>query len=223
MSPPNKTRKPGTGSGSSSTSKGRARASREETTQRILNAAEELFASRNPTHVTVRQVAEKAGVTHALVHQYVGTKDDLLKAVVARGAPRRLEIMQELPEFRAVIPVLFSDVIDRKLHSRTMIRSAMDGVDYASIEDRVTIVRTLLALATQEAASGATRDPAPEPMDPRVVTAAITALAYGWVAAGEWLVRINGLEDESPESVRAQLLEVVSRMTEQILPLAQDE
>ena len=81
------------GNRTSGTPEPQARRSREETTARILDAAEELFASRNPTHVTVREVAEKAGVTHALVHQYVGTKDDLLKAVVARGAPKRLEMI----------------------------------------------------------------------------------------------------------------------------------
>ena len=47
--------------------------SRAETTERILDAAEELFASRAPGDVTVRDVAEAAGVTHALVHSYLGT------------------------------------------------------------------------------------------------------------------------------------------------------
>ncbi len=211
------------GSRTSGTSEPQARRSREETTARILDVAEGLFASRNPTHVTVREVAEKAGVTHALVHQYVGTKDDLLKAVVARGAPKRLEMIQHLPDFRAVTPQLVNDVLERQLHSRTMIRSAMDGVDYASVEDRMTTGQALLALATQTASTGAARELAPEPMDPRVVTAAVTALAYGWVATGEWLARIFDLEDETPEEVRAQLLEMVSRMTEQIFPLAKDE
>ena len=196
---------------------------REQTTTRILDAAEELFASRNPTHVTVRQVAEKAGVTHALVHQYIGTKDDLLKAVVTRGAPKRLEMIAQLPDLRAVTPQLVNDVLERQLHSRAMIRSAMDGVDYASLEDRMRTGQALLALATHAASTGAARNPAPEPMDPRVVTAAITALAYGWVATGEWLTRIFDLEGETPEETRAQLLEMVSRMTEQIFPLEQDK
>ena len=103
-----------------------------------------------------------------------------------------------------------------------MIRSAMDGVDYASVEDRMTTGQALLALATRTASTGATRDLAREPMDPRVVTAAVTALAYGWVAVGEWVERIYDLEGDPPEEVRAQLLEMVSRMTEQIFPLAQD-
>ena len=67
----------------------RTRLSREETTTAILDAAEELFSRRDPTRVTVREIAEKAGVTHPLVHQYVGSKSDILDAVIKRGAPAR--------------------------------------------------------------------------------------------------------------------------------------
>jgi len=199
------------------------RSSREATEQRILDAAEELFASRNPTNVTVREVAEKAGVTHALVHQYVGTKEDLLAAVVTRGAPKRLDMIAELPDFRAVTPLLVNDVLDRTLHSRTMIRSVMDGVDYASLGDRMQTGQALLALARQAAESGTLRHPVTEPMDPRLVSACVTALAFGWVAVGEWLTQIYDLQGEEPEELRAQLLDMVARMAEQVFPLEPDE
>jgi len=199
------------------------RSSREATEQRILDAAEGLFASRNPTNVTVREVAEKAGVTHALVHQYVGTKEDLLAAVVTRGAPKRLDMIAELPDFRAVTPLLVNDVLDRTLHSRTMIRSVMDGVDYASLGDRMQTGQALLALARQAAESGTLRHPVTEPMDPRLVSACVTALAFGWVAVGEWLTQIYDLQGEEPEELRAQLLDMVARVAEQVFPLEPDE
>ena len=53
-------------------------------TSRILDSAQELFAKQGPRAVTVRQVAEHAGVSHALVHKYFGSKDDLIKAVLDR-------------------------------------------------------------------------------------------------------------------------------------------
>ena len=48
----------------------------------ILSAAAELLAEHSPREVTVRDVAERAGVNHALVHRHFGTKDDLLRAVL---------------------------------------------------------------------------------------------------------------------------------------------
>ncbi len=60
------------------------RPGRSTNSERILDSAQELFAKHGPAAVTVRQVAEKAGVTHALVHKYFGSKDDLIKAVIDR-------------------------------------------------------------------------------------------------------------------------------------------
>ena len=104
----------------------RTRQSREETTAAILDAAEELFSRRDPNRVTVREIAEKAGVTHPLVHQYVGSKSDILDAVIRRGAPHRHEIMAAHPDFREVMPLLFADVLSRRVHSRA-IRPLRDG------------------------------------------------------------------------------------------------
>ena len=58
-------------------------------TSRILDSAQELFAKRGPRAVTIRQVAEHAGVSHALVHKYFGSKDDLIKAVIDRVDVKR--------------------------------------------------------------------------------------------------------------------------------------
>ena len=48
---------------------------REATTVAILDAAEELFSVHGFSAVTVRDIAECAGVSHALVHRYLGSKD----------------------------------------------------------------------------------------------------------------------------------------------------
>ena len=50
------------------------RGGREQTTAAILDAAEKLFAARGFTAVTVRDIAAEAGVSHALVHRYLGSK-----------------------------------------------------------------------------------------------------------------------------------------------------
>lgn len=59
---------------------------REETTNRILDAAELLFA-RNGLHgVTIKQVAKAAGVDTALIHYYFDDKTHLFDTVFGRRA-----------------------------------------------------------------------------------------------------------------------------------------
>ncbi len=48
----------------------------------LLRAATQLFAERGVSRISVREVAATAGVNVGLVHRYVGTKDDLVRATV---------------------------------------------------------------------------------------------------------------------------------------------
>jgi AcrR family transcriptional regulator len=58
-----------------------------DTRQRIIVAVWEALAQHGYAKLTVRLVGETAGVSHAMIHYYFATKDDLLLAVVeqARG------------------------------------------------------------------------------------------------------------------------------------------
>lgn len=58
----------------------------QETRDRLLDSAEELFANFGLYGVTVRNVAEHAGVDSALIHYYFGTKRGMFDAVFGRRA-----------------------------------------------------------------------------------------------------------------------------------------
>jgi TetR/AcrR family transcriptional regulator, repressor for neighboring sulfatase len=198
----------------------RARRSREETTADIIDAAEELFSQRDPGKVTVREIAEKAGVTHPLVHQYVGSKEDIFEAVVRHGAPQRHRLMAEHPELREVVPLLIADVIERRIHSRAVLRSAMDGLDYPSSEDRTDTGGMLLGVARESVARGSIRPQAPDAMDPRIVMAAMVALAYGWVGAQDWLIKMFELEDEDKGELHRQIGDICLHVADLVFPPA---
>lgn len=53
------------------------------TPQRILHSAIELFADRGFDQVTVRDIAEHAGVNHAAISYYFGAKEQLIKQAIA--------------------------------------------------------------------------------------------------------------------------------------------
>jgi AcrR family transcriptional regulator len=49
----------------------------------VQAVAAEMLAERGPREVTIRDVADRAGVNHALIHRYFGTKEDLFREVFA--------------------------------------------------------------------------------------------------------------------------------------------
>jgi len=57
---------------------------RAEATEALLAAAEALLVEVGYANITVRRLAERAGVNHGLVHYYFGSMQDLLLQVVQR-------------------------------------------------------------------------------------------------------------------------------------------
>jgi AcrR family transcriptional regulator len=57
---------------------------RVEATEALLTAAESLLVEVGYAGITVRKLAERAGVNHGLVHYYFGSMQDLLLQVVER-------------------------------------------------------------------------------------------------------------------------------------------
>lgn len=76
------------------------RANGDQTKEKILDAAEELFGEKSFDTVSLRDITNHAGVTLALASYHFGTKDNLFTAVVARRADilnrMRLELLTEL-------------------------------------------------------------------------------------------------------------------------------
>jgi AcrR family transcriptional regulator len=60
----------------------RRRLNPEDRRQEILDAAVRLFGERGYSDVSLSEIARAAGVTHALVHHYFGSKRDLYLAVL---------------------------------------------------------------------------------------------------------------------------------------------
>lgn len=54
------------------------------TSEKILNAAEQLFAQSSYDAVSIRQITQMAGVKLALAHYHFGTKEALFEAVIKR-------------------------------------------------------------------------------------------------------------------------------------------
>jgi AcrR family transcriptional regulator len=113
----------------------------EESQRRILDAAERAFALRGFGGARLRDIAQEAGVHHALVHHYFGDKRGLLEEVTRRGLSRisdaaltALEAPTTLEStVRAFVAVLF-DFCANNRNLLRIIEDAFRNREWASFE-----------------------------------------------------------------------------------------
>jgi TetR/AcrR family transcriptional regulator, repressor for neighboring sulfatase len=161
----------------------------------VRKAAVELLSDRSPRDVTVRDIADRAGVNHALVHRHFGTKDDLLRGVIRDESATIGAAAAQLSTdgMRGVLSLLEQHATYWRLLARTV----LDAPE-------------LLAGQPMPAASmflGAMGRGAQPSDDTRAAAAAAASLVLGWVVFGPHLSAQLGITDD--ERVRATLSSAV--------------
>ena len=172
------------------------RRGREATTASILDAARELFAERGYAEVTVREIAKHAGVTHALVYQYVGSKADVFRAVLARNENAIFEAAPDNPDLLESTSLMLRQGLESgRSHIRLIVRSAMSGLPYERSIGRFEATERLIELAERAAASATPAERAAKDLDPRVVVSCVVSLFIGWAVTESWLRPAAGLTE----------------------------
>ena len=199
------------------------RGGREQTTAAILDAAEVLFAERGFTAVTVRDIAAEAGVSHALVHRYLGSKEQVYRATLSR---RETTIRDAAPAgedlLEATRLMLHEAVINQREYVRLIAHSALHGLSYEKTVGRFAATERLVEIAEQVAAAeGESRDP--KAPDPRFVIASVVAMLIGWSAAREWVLRASDLDGMSDEEFADRFERVVLDLERLYFPTLRDE
>ncbi len=86
------------------------------TSQRILDAAETLFAQRGLAGASLRAITAQAGVNLAAIHYHFGSKEELIRAMYARRLEpinrRRLEMLEAAERASAPRPAPLEAVVD---------------------------------------------------------------------------------------------------------------
>jgi AcrR family transcriptional regulator len=113
-------------------------APRPDRQQAILLAAERLFAQRGYHAVTIRQIAEEAGVPLALVAYYYGPKQDLFHAVFAHWGhtiDERLAALDATPQ-DPDDPQTLPRIVEAFVAPVIRMRSSPEGQFYAQLVGR---------------------------------------------------------------------------------------
>ena len=169
---------------------------REATTAAILEAAEDLFSASGFDAVTVRDIAERAGISHALVHRYLGSKEDIFRAVLAHRQEAILAAAPDFSDLLATTSVIMREgLTNNRRYSRLLASSALHGLPYEQTPGRFGVVDRLVELAEQVAASESPGERTDEGLEPRFVIACVVALFLGWAATDSWVLPACGLPD----------------------------
>lgn len=110
----------------------------------ILLAAEKLFAQHGYRAVSIRQIAEEAGVPTALVSYYHGQKHELFQAIFDhwRGTVDERLALLALAREGAPGPRMLRRVVEAFVHPVLRLRASEEGEYYAQLVARELFYRT---------------------------------------------------------------------------------
>jgi len=192
---------------------------REATSAAILAAAQELFSAQGFTPVTVRAIAERAGVSHALVHRYLGSKADIYRAVLTRNEDAILNAASDdLDLLESASLMLREALTTQRKYVRLVAHSALRGVSYDRTSGGFAATKRLVELAQEAAASASPAERGEKDLDPRFVVAGAVALLLGWVATESWVLPAAGIGDMDQAQAEAGLERLIRNILSANVP-----
>ena len=180
----------------------RGRAAAEEA---IVAAARRLYRERGPAEVTMREIAEAAGVNRGLLHHYFGRKEDLLAAIVTTASEQAATGVREAPDLVSALATLRGQ---GNAYARMVAWALITGTDPDDFASPSPTIAALLehAARVERAPDGAAA------IDDRMAVAAALTLVLGWQVFEPFITRAAGLDDMSVDERATQLGRLVDAM-----------
>jgi len=177
----------------------------------LIEAAAAMLGEVGPRGVSVRSVAERAGVNHGQVHHYFGGKRGLLKAAMVFLARNHFDHARQLSEGSVFPPIL--SLAEDTSYSRALCQSVMEGdLELASVEidEGVSAPRHILR-ALQDEKADATSD-----LDIKAQLATMAAMQLGWAAFEDFILLLTEVDPEDRDLLRDKVKEVMQTIVDEL-------
>jgi AcrR family transcriptional regulator len=161
----------------------------DDVAESLLAAAFDLFSERGPANVSVRQIAQAAGVAPGLVHHYFASKDDLVGAVLDRSAAEITTAMAGGGD-GSLLPLLTEDGAIAR-HGRLMAHLMLDWRDPSAFQSDFP---ALGLMVERFEAIGVDRTTA------KRRAAQMVALIFGWQLYAPFLTAAAGMDDDGDDA-----------------------
>jgi TetR/AcrR family transcriptional regulator, repressor for neighboring sulfatase len=160
----------------------------------VLDATVALLAEAGPRTLSVRRVAERAGVNHALVHRHFGTKDEIVRrALEAQSAAVARDVRARSRDGGLDVVQVLEVLAQHPAYWTTLARVVLDDPELAG---RGTAPTTDLFAAASRREGG-------EPG----TTALAACLMLGRQVFGDFVVQATGTSSEDLDTDVSQLLQ----------------
>lgn len=179
------------------------RESSEVVKDRILKVATELFAQYGVNGIGIRRIADEAGINHALIIRYFGSKDNLVSEILQREIAKLVKNypvkyadnpLQTLANLRKILRhTLVADRDTMKL----IVRFGLDGLPQESYIGGVN--ERAANIIAKWVASQQVKQPDKNLPDPKLVSLVIAGAMFSLVSIGPWLLTSVGLPQEDFE------------------------
>lgn len=179
----------------------------DQTRERILEAADQLFGELGFDVATTRDIALRSGVNKALIHYHFGTKDDLLEAVLDGYYAKLGEALQKALGRRRTLSGQVEDLLDTYAdflaEHRTFTRIVQREVSSGRHVERV-VQRTLPMFQLGLTWFDASVKRAPKDFDAVNVLTTVYGMVVTWFTYGEVLRALTGEDPFSPAMLAAR-------------------
>lgn len=180
----------------------------------ILVAAGELFATRGPSQVSLREVAERAGANYGLIHHYFGTKEMLLAELMHRYTSYGYTFMGD--DVRQTTADLFN--ADSGNFAEMFTWMVLDGANPRSVFGDTSSMEAYAALIERDwRQRGASVEDAP--FEPRLVAAVVMFVILVWDLYAPYMRVLASLEDRELPALRDDVLAMLQHVVEASAPL----
>jgi TetR/AcrR family transcriptional regulator, repressor for neighboring sulfatase len=188
----------------------------------LVSAAAELFAARGPDGVSLREIAARAGLNYGLIHQYVGSKDELLRLVIEQSTSTTAARFAQAGGVGEALELLQGPVgADQPQYPRLLAWAILQGRDPRELAGPSPALPQLIAMLPEKGAGAGpaddldladdlTADDLAD--DPRLRAAAIAALTLGWSLFGSFVSHAAGLDDVAPAEAHAAVQSLARRI-----------
>jgi AcrR family transcriptional regulator len=177
----------------------------------ILEATEKLLLERYPHEISVREIALAAKIKHPLIHRHFGSKDELIAAVHAQNIGKVKLAVEKVEKIEGNIKVFFKAVEQNRFRQVALARAMIDGVDPHLLQDQFPVMKQFLELIKKKHQELGGKPK----FDPKIVAAAVSATALGWMLYEPFLLAATGLEGENTEEIKQVIAEILEDFIKQ--------
>lgn len=177
--------------------------------KRIVEVATQLFAQEGVEGVGLRKIAAVAGINHAMIIRYYGSKEALVTEILHQRILDITSMPQATPpedmesallNLKNIIRTNLNDDITMKL----IIRASLDGLKPESyLKEGFPRASTLLVQWMKTGQKGS------DLPDARMIAVILTGAMFSLTAQSPWLLSSVGLEPDSFEAYKEELVDAM--------------